>query len=96
MRSGILPPDATNAQIESIAGKVTDLSKTFELDLGQTSNAVGQMLKTGLVKDGTEALDILTAGMQRMGPRADDMADTFNEYSTKFRDLGLSAADAMG
>ncbi|MFD9629796.1 phage tail tape measure protein [Streptomyces violascens] len=96
MRSGILPPDATNAQIKSITGKVTDLSKTFELDLGQTSNAVGQMLKSGLAKDGTEALDILTAGMQKMGPRADDMADTFNEYSTKFRDLGLSAGDAMG
>ncbi|MEU9047507.1 MULTISPECIES: phage tail tape measure protein [unclassified Kitasatospora] len=96
MRSGILPPDATNAQIESITGKVTDLSNTFELDLGQTSNAVGQMLKNGLAKDGTEALDILTKGMQQMGPRADDMADTMNEYSTKFRDLGLSAADAMG
>ncbi|MFG2916261.1 phage tail tape measure protein [Kitasatospora sp. NPDC048298] len=96
MRSGILPPEATNAQIESITGKVTDLSKTFELDLGQTSNAVGQMLKNGLAKDGTEALDILTVGMQKMGPRADDMADTMNEYSTKFRDLGLSAADAMG
>lgn len=96
MRSGILPPDATNAQIESITGKVKNLSDTFELDLGQTSNAVGQILKNGLAKDGTEALDVLTAGMQRMGPRADDMADTFNEYSTKFRDLGLSAADAMG
>ncbi|MBC3987827.1 phage tail tape measure protein [Streptomyces sp. AC563] len=96
MRSGILPPEATNAQIESITGKVANLSDVFELDLAQTSNAVGQMLKNGLAKDGTEALDILTAGMQRMGPRADDMADTFNEYSTKFRDLGLSAADAMG
>ncbi|WP_073744714.1 phage tail tape measure protein [Streptomyces sp. CB02115] len=96
MRSGILPPDATNAQIESITGKVANLSDVFELDLGQTSNAVGQILKNGLAKDGTEALDVLTAGMQRMGPRADDMADTFNEYSTKFRDLGLSAKDAMG
>ncbi|MEV7844090.1 phage tail tape measure protein [Streptomyces cyaneofuscatus] len=96
MRSGILPPDATNKQIESITGKVANLSDVFELDLAQTSNSVGQILKNGLAKDGTEALDILTAGMQRMGPRADDMADTFNEYSTKFRDLGLSAADAMG
>ncbi|MFB6908082.1 phage tail tape measure protein [Streptomyces bacillaris] len=96
MRSGILPPDATNKQIESITGKVANLADVFELDLAQTSNAVGQILKNGLAKDGSEALDILTAGMQRMGPRADDMADTFNEYSTKFRDLGLSAADAMG
>ncbi|MFF2543990.1 phage tail tape measure protein [Kitasatospora sp. NPDC058063] len=96
MRSGILPPDATNAQIDSITGKVTDLSKTFELDLGQTSNAVGQMIKNGIAKDGTEALDLMTAAMQRMGPRADDLSDTMNEYSTKFRDLGLSGADAMG
>ncbi|MGW2380205.1 phage tail tape measure protein [Streptomyces sp. NPDC001658] len=96
MRAGILPPDATNAQIEEITGKVSNLADTFELDLGQTSNAVGQILKNGLAKDGIEALDILTAGMQKMGPRADDMADTFNEYSTKFRDLGLSAAEAVG
>lgn len=96
MRSGILPPDATNAQIEDITGKVSNLSDVFELDLGQTANAVGQMLKTGLAKDGNEALDLLTAGMQKMGPRADDMADTINEYSTKFRDLGLSGAEAMG
>ncbi|MFD7591722.1 phage tail tape measure protein [Kitasatospora sp. NPDC059812] len=96
MRSGILPPDATNAQIQSITGKVADLSKTFELDLGQTANATGQMLKTGLAKDGTEAMDLMTVAMQRMGPRADDLSDTMNEYSTKFRDLGLSGADAMG
>ncbi|MBZ4319538.1 phage tail tape measure protein [Streptomyces huiliensis] len=96
MRAGILPPDATNAQIESITSKVTDLGKTFELDIGQTSNAVGQMIKTGLAKDGTESLDLLTAAMQKMGPRADDMADTVNEYSTKFRDLGLSGAEAFG
>ena len=96
MRAGILPPDATNKQIESITAKVADLSKTFELDLGQTTNAVGQMMKTGLAKDGGEALDILTKGLQQMGPRADDIADTFNEYSTIFRSMGLSAEEATG
>ncbi|MDN5380732.1 phage tail tape measure protein [Streptomyces sp. LB8] len=96
MRAGIAPPDATNAQIESIATKVSDLSNTFELDLGQTANAVGQILKTGLAKNGTEAVDILTAGLQKMGPRADDIADTFNEYSTIFRNLGIDATTATG
>lgn len=96
MRAGILPPDATNKQIESITGKVTDLSKVFELDLVQSTNAVGQMMKTGIAKDGGEALDILTKGLQQMGPRADDIADTFNEYSTIFRSMGLSAAEATG
>ncbi|WP_432164860.1 phage tail tape measure protein [Streptomyces sp. bgisy031] len=96
MRAGIAPPEATNAQIESISTKVADLAQTFELDLGQTANAVGQMIKTGLAKNGTEAVDALTAGLQKMGPRADDIADTFNEYSTIFRQMGLSATDATG
>lgn len=96
MRAGIAPPDATEAQLESIATKVSDLSSTFELDLGQTANAVGQMLKTGLAKNGGEAVDVLTAGLQRMGPRADDIADTFNEYSTIFRQMGVDATQATG
>ncbi|MDX2705798.1 phage tail tape measure protein [Streptomyces sp. PA03-6a] len=96
MRAGIAPPDATNAQLESISTKVADLANLFELDLGQTANAVGQMIKTGLAKDGTEALDALTAGLQKMGPRADDIADTFNEYSTIFRQMGISASEATG
>ncbi|WP_309145507.1 phage tail tape measure protein [Streptomyces malaysiensis] len=96
MRAGIAPPDATHAQIKSIATNVSDLATTFELDLGQTANAVGQMIKTGLAKNGTEAVDALTVGLQRMGPRADDIADTFNEYSTIFRQMGISATDATG
>lgn len=96
MRAGIAPPDATEAQLESIATKVSDLATTFDLDLGQAANAVGQMLKTGLAKDGVEAVDVLTAGLQRMGPRADDIADTFNEYSTIFRQLGVDATQVTG
>ncbi|MFE9921555.1 phage tail tape measure protein [Streptomyces sp. NPDC005774] len=96
MRAGIAPPGATNAQLKSIATNVSDLASTFELDLGQASNAVGQMIKTGIAKNGREALDVMTVGLQKMGPRADDIADTFNEYSTIFRNMGLSAKDATG
>ncbi|MFJ8992615.1 phage tail tape measure protein [Streptomyces sp. NPDC102279] len=96
MRAGIAPPGATNAQIQSIATNVADLANTFELDLGQTANAVGQMIKTGLAKNGGEAVDALTVGLQKMGPRADDIADTFNEYSTIFRQMGLNATTATG
>ncbi|WP_086697961.1 phage tail tape measure protein, partial [Streptomyces tricolor] len=96
MRAGIAPQDATNAQLKSIATNVADLATTFELDLGQTANAVGQMIKTGLAKDGREAVDALTAGLQQMGPRADDIVDTFNEYSTIFRQLGIDGTTATG
>ncbi|MBA5222217.1 phage tail tape measure protein [Streptomyces griseoaurantiacus] len=96
MQQGLLPPGATNAQIQSIAGKVTDLSKTFDMDLGGATNAVAQMMKTGLAKNATEALDLLTRGAQKGADKAGDLADTFNEYSTQFRKVGLDGATSMG
>lgn len=96
MAAGLTPPEATNAQIKSIATNLSDLSDTFELDLGQSANAVGQIMKTGLAPNAKVAMDVLTKGLQTMGPRADDIADTFNEYSTIFRQMGISAADATG
>ncbi|MGQ4358571.1 phage tail tape measure protein [Streptomyces sp. SAS_272] len=96
MAAGLVPPGATNAQIQSIAANLHDLSDTFELDLGQAANAVGQIMKTGLAPNAKTAMDVMTRGMQVMGPRADDLADTFNEYSTIFRQLGISAGDATG
>ncbi|EYT84017.1 replication protein [Streptomyces sp. Tu 6176] len=96
MAAGLAPPGATTKQLGEIATKVQDLSSMFELDLGQTANAVGQILKTGLADNGTEAMDALFAGMQKLGPRADDIADTFNEYSTIFRSLGLDVQTTMG
>ncbi|WP_430479304.1 phage tail tape measure protein [Streptomyces sp. P11-1] len=96
MRAGLLPTGATDAQIQSISTKVSDLASTFELDLGQSANAVGQILKTGLAPNAKTALDIITKGLQNMGPRADDIADTFNEYSVIFQRLGLDAKTATG
>ncbi|WP_086765329.1 phage tail tape measure protein [Streptomyces bobili] len=96
MAAGLLPPNATNAQIKSISSNLSDLSSTFELDLGQSANAIGQILKTGLAKDAQSAFDVMTRGMQVMGPRADDLADTFNEYSTVFRQLGVDAPQVTG
>ncbi|MGW7473655.1 phage tail tape measure protein [Streptomyces cyaneofuscatus] len=96
MASGLAPEKATTKQLAAIATKAQDLTTLFEVDLAQGANAAGQMVKTGLAKNATEAFDILTRGFQTMGPRADDLADTFNEYSTIFRALGLDAKTSMG
>ncbi|MGC9544031.1 phage tail tape measure protein [Streptomyces sp. UG1] len=96
MTSGLLPPGATNKQIESISAKVTDLSTVFDADLGQAANAAGQLMKTGLARNATEAIDLITRGFQTMGPRADDLIDTTNEYAGQFQKLGLSGKEAFG
>ncbi|MFF9894978.1 phage tail tape measure protein [Streptomyces longispororuber] len=96
MTAGIAPEKATTKQLTAIATKVADVSNLFEVDLGQTANAVGQVMKTGLAKNSAEALDVITRGFQTMGPRADDLMDTLNEYSTIFRSVGLDAKTAVG
>ncbi|MFD7319224.1 phage tail tape measure protein [Streptomyces sp. NPDC059883] len=96
MASGLAPEKATTKQLAAIATRAQDLSTLFEVDLAQGANAAGQAVKTGLAKNATEAFDTLTRGFQVMGPRADDLADTFNEYSTIFRSLGLPIKTVTG
>lgn len=96
MSAGLAPTGATTKQLAQIATKTQDLSTLFEVDLGQAANAAGQAVKTGLAKNATEAIDTLTRGFQVMGPRADDLADTFNEYSTIFRSLNLPIKTVTG
>src|SRR3546814_1114465 len=61
-----------------------------------TTRAVAKMIKTGLAKNAEEAFDILTRGAQTGANEAEDLLDTFSEYSTQFRKLGLDGKTAMG
>lgn len=88
--------DLGAVDIQPITAKVLTLADTFEQDLGMTTAAVGQLMKTGLAKDATEALDIITRGLQSPANKADDLLETFNEYGTQFRKLGLDGPVALG
>lgn len=96
IQAGAVMEDASKEQIESVTASVLDLATAFEQDLGATSRAVGKMIKTGMAKDATEALDLLTRGFQQGTDEAGDLLDTVSEYSTKFRDIGLGGAQALG
>lgn len=96
MRSGIAPPGATAKQLESLATKAQDLAGTFDQETSQITRAVSTMLRTGIAKNADEAFDVLTKGFQNGTNAADDLLDTFSEYSTQFRDLGLNASQSLG
>lgn len=96
MRSGLADPGATKAQLKDISTAVSDLTYTFDQESSQVARAVAQMLKTGLADSAEEAFDVLTRGFQTGGNAADDLLDTFSEYSTQFRDLGLDGKQAIG
>lgn len=90
--------DVSDAEggLEGITTKALALSETFNQEVGPTTAAVGQMLKTGLAKNADEAFDILTRGFQTGANKADDLLDTVNEYGTQWRKFGLDGQTAMG
>ncbi|WP_103344059.1 phage tail tape measure protein [Amycolatopsis sp. CA-126428] len=96
IQSGLVMEDATNDQLAGITAKVLNLATAFDQDLGGTTQAVGQLMKTGLARDADEALDVLTRGFQQGADRSQDLLDTMTEYSVQFQKFGLDASMATG
>jgi hypothetical protein len=94
--SGLLPTGATNAQLEDVTRRAMTFADVMEQDVTASARAAGQMVRTGLAKDGAQAFDILTRAMQVSGDHAGDLLDTVSEYSTQFRSVGLDGQKALG
>ncbi|AVH58659.1 MULTISPECIES: phage tail tape measure protein [Streptomyces] len=90
--------DTSKAQggLEGATVKVMALSDAFDQDLTASTYAAGQMVKTGMAKNFDEAMDLLTVGFQKGADKSGDFLDTFNEYSTQFRKLGIDGPQAIG
>lgn len=83
-------------RLEDMTEKTLALSKAFDQDLNKATAAAGQMVKTGMAGSFEEAMDLIAAGLGSVANKSDDLLDTFNEYSTQFRRLGLDGATSMG
>lgn len=95
-QDGLVPMDATNAQIEEVASNLSNMAAAFDQESAAVSRAVSTMVKTGMADSTAEAFDILTVGFQNGNDKAGDLLDTMNEYSTLFRNMGIDGQQAMG
>lgn len=95
-QQGLIPAGATADEMSKISESAMDVANVLGDEVGPVSNAVGQMLKTGLAKNASEAFDILVKGTQEGANKAEDLLDTFNEYGVQFKGLGLDGKTAMG
>ncbi|MFE4691271.1 phage tail tape measure protein [Streptomyces sp. NPDC056749] len=96
VRGGLVKPDATIKQLDSIGTKMVDVATVFGTDMNLQGQAVSAMLKNKLAPDATAALDLITVGFQKLGPNAEDLLETFQEYPVQLKKLGLDARTAMG
>ncbi|MGC9541605.1 phage tail tape measure protein [Streptomyces sp. UG1] len=95
-QQGLVPADATQKELEKVGGRLSQVAQIMGEEVGPTSAAVGQMLKTGMAANAEEAFDILVKGTQNGANKAEDLLDVFGEYGTQFRDLGVNGKQAMG
>jgi TP901 family phage tail tape measure protein len=95
-RNRLIPEDAGDEAIKKIAAKVLTVGTIAEASSAEVSRSVHKMLVTGLAGSAEEALDILTRGFQNGANEAEDLLDTFDEYSIQFKELGISGKEALG
>lgn len=83
--------------LDKAAERAMNLSKVFGIDVAEGVQTAEQLITNGLAKDSTEAMDLMTAAMQRM-PTAlrGELPEILNEYGKHFQTFGLSGEAAMG
>lgn len=89
-------PGMTDQMVQGIAGKALGISKIFDVEASEVEAGVGQMLKTGLVKDANEGMDLVTKAFQTFGGDGQEVLDVLGEYSGQFQKVGIDGASAMG
>lgn len=95
-QSGLAGIGDSENKIKGVAQSAEILSNVMGEETLPITRAVSQMLRNRLAPDAKTAFDVLTRGQQLGINKSEDLLDTFNEYGTQFRKLGLSAVDSLG
>lgn len=82
--------------LKDISANALDVARVFDQDFNEVTRAAGKIMKTGLAPDAQSAMDLVAKGFQSGANEADDLLETFNEYGTQFRKLGLDGPQALG
>lgn len=84
------------AELDRITRKALDMQTTFGTDTAESIQIAAIMMKNGLAANSDEALDLIVSGMQRVSAEMrGEMPEILHEYSTHFRNMGFTGAEAM-
>lgn len=91
-----LIPKGTPEEIDRATKAALTLNQVFGYETTASVRAVQQMIRNGLVPDAQAGFDLIATAASQGIDKSEDLLDTFNEYSTMFRDVGLSGQQALG
>ncbi|QDF17556.1 tape measure protein [Gordonia phage Yago84] len=93
---GRLGEDSDEA-FKAMTASALTMADVFEIDVAESTQTANNLIRNGLAKDGTEAMDLLTAAMQRVPANLrGEIFPVMDEYSTYFQSIGFSGQEAMG
>lgn len=85
---GDIEPD----KLEDLTKYALDLEQTFGFDVSESIRTVNQLMEQFGIS-GEKAYDLIVAGAQNGLNQNDNLLDTYNEYSPKFKKIGFDADD---
>lgn len=88
--------EASNSTVDGMTAKVLNYASAFGFETSEAIAMVQQLMSSGLASSADEAMDLMTASMQRV-PEAlrGDMADAITEYGPLLADLGFNGVEAF-
>lgn len=96
VQGGLIDRDAADEDVQKFIEQTQAMSGILEEDAQQIARGTRNFINTGLVGSYEDAFNLILAANAQGLNISDDLLDTFEEYGTKFRDLGLNGADALG
>lgn len=89
--------NASAETVEATTAKLLNLQTAMGIDVARSAQVAGQAVKAGLAGDAGEAIDLLTANLQRV-PAAvrEDLLDAVDEYGPILANMGFSGEEAFG
>jgi phage-related minor tail protein len=87
---------ASDAAVKDMTAKALTLAQVFDIDVSRAVQVVGQLVKSGLVKNATEGIDLLTATLQKVPVAVrEDILDALDEYGPFMTQIGIKGQQAF-
>ncbi|MDJ1113240.1 phage tail tape measure protein [Microbacterium dauci] len=93
---GIIDRDATTRDAQATIQGLAGIADILEEDVRPVATAVTTLLRTDMARSAQDAFDIIAAGARNGVNRGEDLLDTFTEYPSVLRKLGLDGPQMLG
>lgn len=95
IKNGLVQASDTKG-LQAALEKVDTTAQVTGHDASEITNAVGTLIKSGVVKDYAQGLDLIVKGSQEGLDVSGDLIDTLVEYSVQFKKVGIDGPQALG